>query len=119
MKTARSATHATLPSTRRNSCSARSEAVTGSSESCSANARLPSGPQVSGPDPHEFPPERSRPSAYPTAIGGPGYADWGSTGGVLNVERCGIRFQLLWRTFVGGNHWDHIHVGARRVGYAP
>jgi hypothetical protein len=58
-------------------------------------------------------------SRIATAIGGPGYADWGSTGGVLNVERCGIRFQLLWRTFVGGNHWDHIHVGARRVGYAP
>ncbi len=58
-------------------------------------------------------------SRIATAIGGPGYADWGSTGGVLNVERCGIRFQLLWRTFVGGNHWDHIHVGGRRVGYAP
>ncbi len=58
-------------------------------------------------------------SRIAAAIGGPGYADWGSTGGVLNVERCGIRFQLLWRTFVGGNHWDHIHVGARLVGYAP
>ena len=58
-------------------------------------------------------------SRIATAIGGPGYADWGTTGGVLNVERCGIRFQLLWRTFVGGNHWNHIHIGARRVGYAP
>ena len=58
-------------------------------------------------------------SRIATAIGGPGYADWGSTGGVLTVERCGIRFQLLWRTYVGGNHWDHIHIGARRVGYAP
>ena len=58
-------------------------------------------------------------SAIATAVGGPGYADWGSTGGVLNVERCGIRFQLLWRTYVGGNHWNHIHIGARRVGYAP
>jgi len=58
-------------------------------------------------------------SRIASAIGGPGYADWGTTGGVLNVERCGIRFQLLWRTFVGGNHWNHIHIGARRVGYAP
>jgi hypothetical protein len=58
-------------------------------------------------------------SRIATAIGGPGYAGWGSTGGVLNIERCGIRFQLLWRTYVGGNHWNHIHIGARRVGYAP
>jgi hypothetical protein len=53
------------------------------------------------------------------AIAGPGYDGWGRTGGVLNLERCGIRFQLLWRTYVGGNHYDHIHIGARRVGYAP
>jgi hypothetical protein len=58
-------------------------------------------------------------SRLATAIGGPGYASWGSRGGVLNAERCGIRFQLLWRTYVGGNHWNHIHVGARRVGYVP
>lgn len=58
-------------------------------------------------------------SRIASAIGGPGYADWGAKGGVLNVERCGIRFQLLWRTYVGGNHWNHIHIGARRVGYAP
>ena len=58
-------------------------------------------------------------SRIASAIGGPGYADWGKTGGVLNVERCGIRFQLLWRTYVGGNHWNHIHIGARLVGYAP
>ncbi|WP_217922745.1 glucosaminidase domain-containing protein [Miltoncostaea oceani] len=58
-------------------------------------------------------------SRIASAIGGPGYANWGSTGGVLNVERCGIRFQLLWRTYVGGNHWNHIHIGARLVGYAP
>jgi hypothetical protein len=58
-------------------------------------------------------------SQIASAIAGPGYGDWGRTGGVLNVERCGLRFQLLWRTFVGGNHWDHIHIGARRVGYVP
>jgi len=58
-------------------------------------------------------------SRIASVIGGPGYADWGQTGGVLNIERCGIRFQLLWRTYIGGNHWNHIHIGARRVGYAP
>jgi hypothetical protein len=58
-------------------------------------------------------------SRIATAIAGPGYGDWGSTGGVLNAERCGIRFNLLWRTYVGGNHFNHIHIGARRVGYVP
>jgi hypothetical protein len=58
-------------------------------------------------------------SLIAAAIAGPGYQTWGRTGGVLNVERCGIRFQLLWRTYVGGNHYNHIHIGARRVGYAP
>lgn len=58
-------------------------------------------------------------SRIATAIGGPGYAEWGPDGGVLSAERCGIRFQLLWRTYIGGNHWDHIHIGARRLGYAP
>jgi hypothetical protein len=58
-------------------------------------------------------------SRMASAIAGPGYASWGRTGGVLSVERCGIRFQLLWRTYVGGNHYDHIHIGARRVGYVP
>lgn len=58
-------------------------------------------------------------SRVAAAIAGPGYQAWGRTGGVLSVERCGIRFQLLWRTYVGGNHYDHVHVGARRVGYVP
>jgi hypothetical protein len=58
-------------------------------------------------------------SRIAAAIAGPGYQAWGHTGGVLNVERCGVRFQLLWRTYVGGNHYDHIHIGWRRVGYVP
>ncbi len=58
-------------------------------------------------------------SRIAAAIAGPSYADWGRRGGVLNAERCGIRFNLLWRTMVGGDHYDHIHIGARRVGYAP
>lgn len=31
------------------------------------------------------------------------------------VTRNGIRYQVLYRTHTGGNHFDHIHVGARRV----
>ncbi len=73
-------------------------------------------PTTSGRRPRRATP---RPRGSRARSAGPGYADWGRTGGVLNVERCGIRFQLLWRTYVGGNHWNHIHIGARRVGYAP
>lgn len=31
------------------------------------------------------------------------------------VVKGGIRYQVLYRTNVGGNHFDHIHVGAARV----
>jgi hypothetical protein len=48
------------------------------------------------------------------ALGGP--RNWGKTGGVFNKTINGIRYQVLYRTDVGGNHWNHIHVGARRVG---
>lgn len=43
------------------------------------------------------------------------------TGGELvhTVERNGFRIQILYRTMVGGNHYDHIHIGVRKVGYAP
>jgi hypothetical protein len=34
---------------------------------------------------------------------------------VANVNRNGLRFQILYRTNVGGDHFDHIHVGARRL----
>lgn len=34
---------------------------------------------------------------------------------VKTFNRNGIRWQLLYRTNVGGNHFDHIHVGARRL----
>jgi hypothetical protein len=27
----------------------------------------------------------------------------------------GLRYQLLYRTNVGGNHFDHIHIGVRRI----
>jgi len=40
------------------------------------------------------------------------------TGGelVANVVRNGLRYQVLYRTNTGGNHFDHIHVGVKRVG---
>lgn len=35
--------------------------------------------------------------------------------GVLNVQRGSARAQLLWRTHVGGNHFNHVHFGVRRL----
>lgn len=35
--------------------------------------------------------------------------------GVLNVTRNGYRYQMLYRTDVGGNHYNHVHVGVRKV----
>lgn len=35
---------------------------------------------------------------------------------VATVTRGGMRYQLLYRTNVGGNHFTHIHVGVRRSG---
>lgn len=34
---------------------------------------------------------------------------------VQTVSRDGIRYQLLYRTNTGGNHFNHLHVGAKRV----
>jgi hypothetical protein len=35
---------------------------------------------------------------------------------VATVTRNGLRYQVLYRTNVGGNHFNHIHIGVRRVG---
>lgn len=45
------------------------------------------------------------------ALGGP--ANWG--GGNFVTTRGGYRYQVIWKSNVGGNHYDHIHVGVRRV----
>jgi len=45
------------------------------------------------------------------ALGGP--AGWG--GGNFVTTRNGYRYQVIWKSNVGGNHYDHIHVGVRRV----
>lgn len=42
-----------------------------------------------------------------------GVPDW--KGGVLNVDKNGYRVQLLYRTHVGGNHFNHVHVGVKRL----
>lgn len=36
-------------------------------------------------------------------------------GGVLNVKRGGFRYQLLWKTNVGGDHFTHIHLGVEKL----
>jgi hypothetical protein len=35
--------------------------------------------------------------------------------GVLNVVHGTIRIQMLYKTNIGGNHFNHVHVGARRL----
>lgn len=45
------------------------------------------------------------------ALGGP--ANWG--GGNFVTTRNGYRYQVIWKSNVGGNHYDHIHVGVRRA----
>lgn len=35
---------------------------------------------------------------------------------VASVVRHGLRYQVLYRTNVGGNHFTHVHVGVKRVG---
>lgn len=39
----------------------------------------------------------------------------GKTPLVLTVTRNGYRIQVLYRTQVGGNHNDHLHVGVRKI----
>lgn len=47
------------------------------------------------------------------ALGGP--KNWGKTGGNFVTTINGIRYQVIYRSNIGGNHWNHIHLGARRV----
>ncbi len=51
--------------------------------------------------------------AIATMLGRPGF-----TAGVLNVTHSGVRAQLIWRTNVGGNHFNHVHFGVRVLGGA-
>jgi hypothetical protein len=49
--------------------------------------------------------------AIATALGHPNFR-----AGVLNVTLDSARAQLLWRTTVGGNHFNHVHFGVRIAG---
>ena len=37
------------------------------------------------------------------------------TGGANTVTAGGFRIQILWKTLVGGNHFNHVHVGIARA----
>ena len=47
------------------------------------------------------------------AIGIKGYKK--GTGIAKSVVKNGIRYQLIYRSNVGGNHFDHVHLGAKRL----
>ena len=49
--------------------------------------------------------------AIATALGNPEFH-----AGVLNVMSGPLRAQLIWRTDVGGNHFNHVHFGVRVSG---
>jgi len=36
-------------------------------------------------------------------------------GGLFTLEHDELRIQCIWKTDLGGNHHDHIHVGARAL----
>jgi peptidoglycan hydrolase-like protein with peptidoglycan-binding domain len=36
-------------------------------------------------------------------------------GKYLNINSGGYRVQIIWQSNVGGNHYDHVHVGVRRI----
>jgi hypothetical protein len=36
-------------------------------------------------------------------------------GGLVTVLRAGLRIQCIWKTYDGGDHHDHVHVGVRAV----
>jgi hypothetical protein len=38
-----------------------------------------------------------------------------SRGGLFTIRRGGLRIQVIWKTVQGGNHYDHVHVGIRKV----
>lgn len=44
-----------------------------------------------------------------------GHKGW-KGGGVLNVVKDGYRYQLIYRTMDGGNHYNHVHLGIKYVG---
>jgi hypothetical protein len=39
-------------------------------------------------------------------------------GGLYTIERGGLRIQIIWKTYEGGDHYNHVHVGVRPVAAA-
>lgn len=42
----------------------------------------------------------------------------GKRGGLVNINHGDYRFQIIWKTTQGGNHYDHVHVGVQRLNKA-
>jgi hypothetical protein len=65
----------------------------------------------------------TRPSAtgsWPTALIAAGVApdqavSDAERGGLYTLEHDGLRIQCIWKTYEGGNHHNHVHVGARAL----
>jgi hypothetical protein len=36
-------------------------------------------------------------------------------GGLYTLNHNGVRIQCIWKTYAGGNHHNHVHVGVRQV----
>lgn len=58
------------------------------------------------------PQEDATAMAIATALGAAG--QWVRMGrqGILNINKGGYRYQMLWRT---GGHFDHVHIGVRKL----
>ena len=39
--------------------------------------------------------------------------DKAATGGLYTIERDGLRIQIIYKTYEGGDHFNHVHVGVR------
>jgi hypothetical protein len=42
-----------------------------------------------------------------------GASDKAHTGGLFNFTHDNQRIQCIWKTTIGGNHHNHVHVGVR------
>jgi hypothetical protein len=38
-----------------------------------------------------------------------------SSGGAFNRNAHGFRFQLIHRSMIGGNHYNHVHFGVKKL----
>jgi hypothetical protein len=40
-------------------------------------------------------------------------------GGAFTILHGGLRFQIIWKSMVGGNHFTHVHIGISRLAGRP